>query len=217
MLAEIAGLSVETIGALERGTRRGPYRTTVDAIAEALRIGDAERLELLGAADRSRARTITQDARAGSALSTLPGQSTSCIGREREIAEILGLLRESRMVTITGSAGIGKTRTLLEIAAALPASRRNDVRFVDLTVLEGGEYLLSCIAAACGSSEAAHVETIDRLTEFLRPQRLLILLDNCEHLVENVALVVASIRRTCPDVAFLATSRERLAISEETI
>jgi predicted ATPase/DNA-binding XRE family transcriptional regulator len=216
-LAEIAGLSVETIGALERGTRKAPYRATVDALAGALGLEDAGRLELLAAADRSRARTNAKDAPAAVALSTLPRQLTRCIGRSQEISDILDLLSETRIATITGPAGIGKTRVLFEVAERLPSPHREAVRFVDLTALDSSDYLLSCIATSCGSPAAAHFGTIDDLAQYLRPQRLLLLLDNCEHIIDDVALAVASILRMCPNIAFLATSRARLAVSGESI
>ncbi len=126
-------------------------------------------------------------------------------------------MNETRVVTITGSAGIGKTRLLFEVAEELPPSRRDEVRFVDLAAFDSGDFMLSCLATACGNRAAAHVATIDNLTDFLRPQRLLLLLDNCEHMVEDVARAVAAVLRACPNIAFLATSRERLAVSGETI
>jgi len=216
-LAELAGLSVETIGALERGTRRAPYPATIEALAEALRIGDTGRLELLAAADRSRARTVAKEAPATPPFSALPRPLTTCIGRSREIDDILGLLSESRVVTLTGPAGIGKTRILFEVVERLSAASRATARLVDLAALESSKYLLSAIAVACGSPDAGDVKTIDDLTRFLRPQNILLLLDNCEHVVADVALAVTSISKSCPNIAILATSRERLALTGERI
>jgi transcriptional regulator with XRE-family HTH domain len=108
-LADRANISVEAIGALERGTRRSPRRETIALIAAALSLSEEQRTELEAVADGSRARGKRGLPVAGEPLNNLPETLTSFVGREDEIAAILTLLKQHRLVTITGVGGVGKT------------------------------------------------------------------------------------------------------------
>ncbi len=217
-LAGLARISVESVGALERGTRRAPYRDTVAHLADALKLDEDGRLALEAAANAGRARSKR------SAVGTdgpapnphLPLHTTSFIGRSDDIEAITALLAESRLVTITGSGGVGKTRTAIEVAARIPESRRRDIRFVDLSRLSDGALVAGAVAAALGlpGDSAANVPDLVRL---LRSSQLLLVLDNCEHLISDVALFVSGALQSCPGVTFLAASRERLALSGEVV
>jgi transcriptional regulator with XRE-family HTH domain len=149
-LAELAHLSAESIGALERGIRRAPYRETVALISKALRLDDIARAELEAAAQRGRARgTRGEDAdRERPSTRNLPLQSTSFVGREQDIATVVALLNENRLVTITGSGGVGKTRAVIEVAARLPEDRWPNIRFVDLSQLTESTLVARGIGAA---------------------------------------------------------------------
>jgi non-specific serine/threonine protein kinase len=214
----LAHLSVESVGALERGTRRAPYRDTVAVLAEALKLDADGRAALEAAANSARSRgtrnvPVTEPPAPNPHL---PLQSTSFIGRSDDIEAITTLLDESRLVTITGSGGVGKTRTAIEVAARIPESRRRDIRFVDLSRLSDGALVAGAVAAALGypGDDAANVEDLVRA---LRSSHAFLVLDNCEHLIADVARFVSAALQSCPGVAFLATSRERLAVSGEVV
>ena len=217
-LAELAHLSAESIGALERGIRRAPYRETVALISKALRLDDIARAELEAAAQRGRARgTRGEDAdRERPSTRNLPLQSTSFVGREQDIATVVALLNENRLVTITGSGGVGKTRAVIEVAARLPEDRWPNIRFVDLSQLTESTLVARGIGAAFlpGLAEPGSAEA---LVAALRSSKLLFVVDNCEHLVAAIAPVVSAVLRSCPNVSFLATSRERLAVIGEAV
>jgi predicted ATPase len=214
----LARISVESVGALERGTRRAPYRDTVALLADALKL-DAEGREALEAAAnaaRSRATRNLPVTEPPAPNPHLPLQSTSFIGRSDDIEAITALLRESRLVTITGSGGVGKTRAAIEVAARIPEPRRRDIRFVDLSRLSDGALVAGAIAAALDlpGDDAANVPDLVRS---LRSSQVFLVLDNCEHLIADVALFVSAALQSCPGVAFLAASRERLAVSGEVV
>ena len=131
-LAERARLSVDTISALERGRRQKPYRPTIARLAAALQLSAIARAELEMAASRPRGSSVAAGARSDPGL-----QVASLIGRENDIAGIAALLEENRLVTITGSGGVGKTRVALEVAR-LSTERWEDIRFVDFSSLSDG-------------------------------------------------------------------------------
>ncbi len=218
-LAGEALISVESVGALERGTRRAPYRDTVAQLASALGLGNQERADLESAANRARARAVQRSGvePEGSPSRRLPLQPTSLVGRTQDIAVVSALLEENRLVTITGSGGVGKTRAAIAVASHLPTARFGDIRFVDLSPLGDGTFIGRAIASSLHTSLGDAATTIENLTASLRSSRVLFVLDNCEHLIGDVALVVSAIVRSCEHVSFLATSRERLAIDGETV
>lgn len=216
-LAERANLSVEAIGALERGTRRGPHRETVALIGAALDLTEQERAELEAAADASRARGERGLSVVAEPLNNLPASLTSFVGREEEIAAILTLLEHHRLVTITGFGGVGKTRTALEVGARFYQQRRVEVWFIDLAPIRDGAFIASELATALRASLSAHVDSIEAFAEAIKDRRLILILDNCEHLIGDVVPVVRTILTTCRLVTILATSRERLSTTGEAL
>jgi predicted ATPase/DNA-binding XRE family transcriptional regulator len=217
-LAGLARISVESVGALERGTRRAPYRDTIALLADALKLDvDArEALEAAAHAARSRRTHLPADTEAPPSNPHLPLQSTSFIGRSDDIRAITALLAESRLVTITGSGGVGKTRAAIEVAARIPGSRRRDIRFVDLSRLTNGALVAGAVAAALDLPGDGAANVPD-LVAGLRSSQVFLVLDNCEHLIADVALFVSAALQSCPGLALLAASRERLAVSGEVV
>lgn len=141
---------------------------------------------------------------------------TRFIGREHDLAELTALLQERPLLTLVGTGGVGKTR----VAQELP--RRNDMRFtsgcriVELAGLSDGALVPIAIARGIGLPESASEHMTDRLIAHIGQQHLLLVLDNCEHLVDACADVVAALLSHCPRLHILATSREPLAIGGET-
>jgi predicted ATPase/DNA-binding XRE family transcriptional regulator len=209
-----ARLSAETIGALERGARRAPYRTTVDLLAQGLALTPSELEALEAAAARARGRPRALNVNPARPVGNLPSPVTSFVGRGEEIRELHELLDRHRLVTITGTGGVGKTRTALEVAAAAAHSFPDGTWFVDLTVLDAGAPIEPRITSALG----LHLHDAGdggALARELRTRSMLLVVDNCEHLLESVAGTVSALLKECPELKILATSRERLALTGE--
>lgn len=149
-------------------------------------------------------------------LNNLPSQLTSFVGREEEIVEVGRLLAASRLVTLLGPGGVGKTRLSLQVAAESIDAYPEGVWLVELAALVDPGLVAQQIASALGLREEANRPLIDTLLDFLRPKRLLLVLDNCEHLVAACAKVVDRLLKACAGLRVLATSRETLGLREET-
>jgi class 3 adenylate cyclase len=146
----------------------------------------------------------------------LPQQVTSFIGREKEMAEVRRLLATTRLLTLTGSGGTGKTRVSLQVAADLLEGGGDGVWLVELAPLADPGLVPQAVATALGIREEPGKPLSQSLVDFLKPKRLLLLLDNCEHLLSACAELAELILRSCPGVQILATSREGLNIPGET-
>jgi predicted ATPase/DNA-binding XRE family transcriptional regulator len=213
-LAERAGLSLRGLSDLERGARRAPYRDTVLRLAEALGLGEPERQELL--ASRRRLSVCPGAPPAEPTRAALPVYLTSFVGREREVAEVRRLLATTRLMTLTGAGGVGKTRLALQAATELVGSYRDGVWLVELAPLADAALVPQTVATAVGVREQPGRPLQQTLTDALRPRRLLLVLDNCEHLVMACAELAEALLRACPHLRLLATSREVLRIAGET-
>jgi predicted ATPase/DNA-binding XRE family transcriptional regulator len=220
-LAVRAGLSRRGISDLERGLRRAPHPETVRRLAEAMHLADAQRAALLASA-RRRGRADAGQPTATVALPLaplpLPWPPSSFVGRESEVAEVLRLLDAGRTLTLIGTGGVGKTRLALEVArvsAARMDSRRAPVAFVDLSRVTDPDVISREIATALRVVEQPGRPVLELLLELLEPHRLLLVLDNCEHVVDAVARLVERLITTCPELRVLATSREPLRVGGE--
>jgi predicted ATPase/DNA-binding CsgD family transcriptional regulator len=149
------------------------------------------------------------------ANTNLPLQRTSLIGRETEIADIVGILQHSRLVTVTGAGGVGKTRTALAVGDALLEGTTAGVWFVDLAPLTQGSYMATAVAQALNVQESPHRPLLETLLAYLKRKQLLLILDNCEHVTAEAAALADALLRDCPHLRILATSRERLRIAGE--
>lgn len=150
----------------------------------------------------------------------LPAEVSSFIGREQEMEELGHLLRQHRLVMLTGAGGTGKTRLALHAAAAELAHFADGVWLVELAPLPAPELVAETICkvlAIPAAPPSADASPLDGLCVFLRTRQLLLVLDNCEHVIAACAQIVASILARCPGVSVLATSREPLGIAGEWI
>lgn len=147
----------------------------------------------------------------------LPAQTTSFIGRRREVGEVGELLARSRLLTLTGPGGCGKTRLALTVADRRVEAVRDGVWFVDLAALTDPGFVPEAVATALGLQLSSGTGSRAALVGQLAGRELLLLLDNCEHLIESCAALVAELLARCPGVVVLATSREPLqAYGERT-
>ncbi|NNE07671.1 MAG: protein kinase [Gemmatimonadetes bacterium] len=147
----------------------------------------------------------------------LPVQLASFVGRRTNLDEIGTLLAKSRLVTLTGAGGSGKTRLGIERGRASASAFPDGVWLVELAPLAEPGLVVDAVNSALGVSEDGHDSPGDALRSFLAKRNTLIILDNCEHVVRAAAELTADVLRASPDVRFLATSREGLGVPGETI
>jgi predicted ATPase/class 3 adenylate cyclase len=147
----------------------------------------------------------------------LPLQSTSILGREGAVAELTDLLRKARLVTLLGMGGLGKTRLAIETAARAAAGYPDGAWFVDLAAVTDAEAVAPAVAGVFGVAGQAGKSVTESVVDALRARRLLIVLDNCEHVTRAAAAVAHAILGACPRVTVLATSRELLRIVGEQV
>lgn len=148
---------------------------------------------------------------------TLPDQLSSFVGREGELEQLRALLAAQRLVTLTGAGGVGKTRLAVQVGAALLDGRGDGVWFVDLAPLADPSLVATTLARELGVLAQRDREVLDVLDESLRGRDLLIVLDNCEHVVDAAAALIDGLLARCPGVSVLATSREPLRIAGEHV
>ncbi len=146
----------------------------------------------------------------------LPEQLTSFIGREREMAEVKRLLTSTRLLTLTGMGGTGKTRVSLQVAADVLDTFADGVWFVEFATIADASLVVETVAAALDLRQEADRPLQATLTNYLKDRRLLLILDNCEHVVAACARLAELLLRACPKLRILASSREPLGIAGET-
>jgi predicted ATPase/transcriptional regulator with XRE-family HTH domain len=219
VLAERAQMSVNGVSALERGYRRTPQRETLSLLAGALALNDEQREEFEAAAARSvllgRGASVTVGPWPDSAIASLPLAMTSFVGREVELDEIAALVRERRMVTVTGAGGVGKTQIALHAATALADADHIPVCFVGLAPIASPALVVAAIASTLGVQEMPDHPLLDTLLAYLKNKPLLLILDNCEHVIDEAAIVAGALVAGCPRLRILATSREPLRAAGE--
>ena len=147
----------------------------------------------------------------------LPALLSSFIGRQAEIGEVRQLLRTQRLVTLTAAGGFGKTRLALQVAASALPAFEDGVWLVELASLADPTLVPQTVASALGVREQSGRPLVSTLSDYLRPRHLLLVLDNCEHLVQACAEFAATLLQACPGLTILATSREPLGIDGETV
>ena len=145
----------------------------------------------------------------------LPQPLSSFVGREHARAEVLRLLGTARLVTLTGPGGSGKTRLALEVARALLDLYAAGVWLVEFAPLVQSSLVPGTVASVLQAPEAAGQSAIEALANYVGSKRLLLVLDNCEHLIEACAGLVQTLLAACPHLTILATSRERLRVPDE--
>jgi predicted ATPase/transcriptional regulator with XRE-family HTH domain/Tfp pilus assembly protein PilF len=233
-LAERAGLSVQGLSALENGRRQTPYRHTVMLLANAMNLPAADAAALEAAIVRVRApASVAASAPGGQdqeptgdasppgqalqpARTNLPVQPTSFVGRERDLGEVQALLSHAPLLTLTGAGGAGKTRLALAAAGELIGEYPDGVWLVELAALADPALVVQAVPTVLGLHEEPNRPLLATLIDHLKDRRLLLVLDNCEHLVESCAELATALLRSCLHLRILATSRETLAVPGET-
>jgi predicted ATPase/DNA-binding XRE family transcriptional regulator len=221
-LAERAGVSSDGISVLERGARRTPHADTIALLASALELSAADRTRLQAAAagapvPRSRSLQSTDGGSVG--RHNLPLPLTRLYGREAELQTVISAIAEQRLIALTGIGGVGKTRLALETGRAVLERFRDGVWLVELAPLSDPGLVTQRVAATLGQ-RARYEESgwstaswIARLAE----KQLLLILDNCEHVIDAAAAVASQLLERCPNVQVLVTTREALRIGGESV
>jgi predicted ATPase/class 3 adenylate cyclase/DNA-binding CsgD family transcriptional regulator len=145
----------------------------------------------------------------------LPVQLTNFVGRGAELAQVRELLAENRLVTMTGAGGVGKTRLAIQAAAQLAGEFGGGVWYVDLAPITDAAVVPITVARAFGLPDQPGRSTMDTLTRFVADRQMLVVLDNCEHMLDATAALVVALLQACPGLTFLATSREPIGVAGE--
>ncbi|MEO8357454.1 MAG: adenylate/guanylate cyclase domain-containing protein [Chloroflexota bacterium] len=149
------------------------------------------------------------------ATTNLPIQLTSFVGREKEISEIIALLNSAHLVTLTGSGGTGKTRLSIEVGIEELTAFTNGVWLIELAPLADPLQIIPALAQAFGLQELPFRPLVAQVMDYLRDKKLLLILDNCEHLIEACARLADDLLHQCVGLKILASSREALGIAGE--
>lgn len=214
-LAERAGLSPRGISDPERGARTTPRLETVRMLADGLGLDECQQAELLAA--RNNRRQIRTSSRVNRHL-RLPTPPTSFVGREEEIEAIIDQLENqgTRLLTLVGPGGIGKTRIAIEVAHRLDQRFADRAIFIDLSPIRKPEAVIMTIADALGIPDQGGMSIKDVLVVALNGRSLLIILDNLEQVID-AATDIAWLLSQCPDLTIIATSRVLLRIAAEHV
>ncbi len=228
-LAERAKLSVEAVSTLERGARTRPYRETVTLLARALELSPEREALLERAVDiaqpprrrgsvdlkPSLLRVVHSDA-GRTRRHNLPQQLTSFVGRQHEVEDIAALLREHRLVTVVGAGGVGKTRVAVQAGIELCDDYPDGVWLIDLAPLADPKLVASAVLAALQLPSITGLP-LDVLAASLKTRHVLLILDNCEHVIAETRDLASAIVASCASVRVVATSREPLNVAGEQI
>jgi predicted ATPase/class 3 adenylate cyclase/DNA-binding CsgD family transcriptional regulator len=147
--------------------------------------------------------------------SHLPPQFTSFVGRDTEIETVRQIVEENRLVTLTGAGGVGKTRLAVQVADQMDGVFGDGVWYVDLAPISDPEVVPVAVTRALGLPDQAGRSTMDTLTRVVAGRHVLIVMDNCEHLIEACASLAVALLGACPAVTILATSREPIRVAGE--
>ena len=224
-LAKAAGVSPRSVSDLERGINRTARQDTAVRLAGALGLAEPVRSLFVAAALGRIPAAQVLAARRGQAPGGSPASAggmhgfvpalTSFVGRAGPVREVAGLLDRGRLVTVTGPGGTGKTRLAAEVARQVAGRYADGAWLVELAPVAGSAQVAAVVAAALGVRDQPGVPAAEAVARVLARQQLLLVLDNCEHVIGAAAELCAGLLAACDDVRVLATSREPLRVAGE--
>ncbi|MEV0048314.1 protein kinase [Nocardia rhamnosiphila] len=218
------GIPDDMCAVIEQTMSREPSdRPTAEMLGEQLQQLErghgyaVDEMALRGEPGEEHAAGLPSTAVAGNRVGNLPLELTSLIGRRVQVAQVKSLLSASRLVTLTGIGGIGKSRLALRVARKVTRDFADGVWSVELGELQDATLLVDVVAATLGLRDRGAATTLEVLIRYLSPRDVLLVLDNCEHVIEAAAELTESLLRACPQVRILATSREALNAGGESV
>jgi predicted ATPase/Tfp pilus assembly protein PilF/DNA-binding XRE family transcriptional regulator len=213
--ADMVGCAEVTLRRIEAGTLK-PSTELASVLLAKIGIPEAEQQQWIAFARGLSGFPPLATSSSDEPNSNLPIPLTTFIGREKEQSDLMGLIAKHRLVTLTGSGGVGKTRLAIKVVADVAKQFPDGVWFVDLAPLNDPELVPNTLAALLGLQESKDLSTTTVLINYFRPRTALVIFDNCEHLVEACGQLVYSLLTSCENLSILATGREALRISGET-
>jgi predicted ATPase/DNA-binding XRE family transcriptional regulator len=213
-LASRAGMTAKAVSALERGERKRPYPHTLRSLADALGLSEEERASLLASVPKRGAAASSVPAAVSAPEPRLPAPTTPILCRERDVEEIRTLLRDSRLLTLTGTGGVGKTRLVTAVAWDAAVLFPDGIHFVGLASLDDPDLVLSTIAHSLGLRDTEGQDARTGIAAHLEDKKFLLVLDNFEHVLE-AASGLAALIENCPNLTVLVTSRAPLRVRGE--
>ena len=220
-LAAVLDVSANTVARWERGELRVGRPGRIVRCLERLErrsSGPAAHLRPSAtAAPMKASRSGTRHARPSPPSHALPSELSSFVGRELELRHVRRLLESTRLLTLTGAGGVGKTRLALMLLREVNTADRVGLVFVDLAPLADPALVPQTVASALGIREQPGRSLVASLIEVIHRRLLLVVLDNCEHLVHACAALTEELLRACPNLCMLATSREPFGLAGETV
>jgi predicted ATPase/DNA-binding CsgD family transcriptional regulator/DNA-binding XRE family transcriptional regulator len=213
-LAERAQVSARAISDLERGLKRAPRASTVRLLAVALGLTSEEATALVAATGAAN-RMVNELSHQQPANHNLPRQLSSFVGRKNELVQVQELLERTPLLTLVGPGGVGKTRLALEVASRFLPRVSDGAWLVELAPLSDPTHIPQAIAGAVGLKEHPGRPLDEAVMAALERRQLLLVLDNCEHLIGGCADLAHRLLRACPGLRILSTSREALGVDGE--
>lgn len=212
--AKQVGCAEVTLRRIEAGTLK-PSKELASIILEKLGISQAERPQWISFSRGVSGLPRTSSLPSNKPSTNLPAPITSFIGRKKEQDDVIDLITKHRLVTITGPGGIGKTRLSIEVARDVLSEFPDGAYFVALAPLRDQGLIAITVVQALGFVEVGNLSAEKQLRDGIGNKRMLLILDNCEHLIEGVAKLVSDILSICPHIKIIVTSRESLRILGE--
>jgi predicted ATPase/DNA-binding XRE family transcriptional regulator len=213
--ADQVGCAEVTLRRIEAGTLK-PSKELASVLLEKLGIPEIERPGWISFA-RGLSGFPPQPHPSNKPATNLPAPLTTFIGREKEQSDLVGLIAKHRLVTLTGSGGVGKTRLSIKVGEQVLEHYADGVWLVELASLSNPALIAQTFAALFGLTSQSMIAFTDLLINFLRAKSVLLIVDNCEHLLDVCAHLIETLLKNCPHLKILATSREPLGITGEAI
>jgi predicted ATPase/DNA-binding XRE family transcriptional regulator len=215
--ADEVGCAEVTLRRIEAGTLK-PSKELASLLVEKLGIPEAERTQWISFARGGPGPALPLSLSPSSKpITNLPAGLTSFIGRQKELSEIIRLITKHRLVTLTGSGGIGKTRLSIKVGEQIAGDYLDGVWLVELAPILDPSLVPHTTALSIGLREDPKLRIIDSLCDYLHEKRMLLLFDNCEHVLDAAAQLIDTLLKTCHQLKILTTSREPLNMTGEAI
>jgi predicted ATPase/DNA-binding XRE family transcriptional regulator len=210
------GCAEVTLRRIEAGTLK-PSKELANILLDKLGIPNTERSQWISFARGLSDFPSQSHQSSNKPITNLPAPLTTFIGREKEQSEVVGLIAKHRLVTLTGSGGVGKTRLSIRVGEQVLGNYPAGVWLVELAPILDPLLVPRITAIAIGLRDEPQRPVIDMLSDYLHEKQILIILDNCEHLLDSCSQLVDTLLKRCPSLEILATSREALGMLGEAV